>query len=90
MVDQMEVPPVTRREREIGLRLDLREKLDQGVTGLLRCDSDIRYLLDVVALLRADLQVAVTRGTVWRRYGQQQASRADYLASEAVANASVG
>ena len=88
MQDVMEVPPVTRREREISKRLDLREQLNQGVSGPTRCDSDMRYLLDVVALLRADLQVAVTRGTVWRRFGQQQASRADYLASEAVASAS--
>lgn len=90
MPDQMEVPPVTRREQEISRHLDLREQLDQGVTAPTRCDSDLRYLLDVVALLRADLQVAVTRGTVWRRFGQQQASRADYLASEAVLRASVG
>ena len=86
----MEVPAVTRREREISHRLDLREALAEGGGTPTRCDSDIRYLLDVVALLRADLQVAVTRGTVWRRFGQQQASRADYLASEAVAHASVG
>jgi|GEM_PF-5085749 len=90
MTDVMEVPPVTRREQEISRHLDLREQLDQGVTPPTRSDADIRYLLDVVALLRADLQVVVTRGTVWRRYGQHQASRADYFAAEAVAHASVG
>jgi len=89
MHDVMEVPPVTRRESEISTRLDLREALNQDVSAPTRCDSDIRYLLDVVALLRADLHVAVTRGTVWRRFGQQQAYRADYLASEAVLGASL-
>ena len=90
MHDAMEVPPVTRREREIALKLDLREQLVEPPGAPTRCDSDTRFLLDVVALLRADLQVAVTRGTVWRRFGQQQASRADYLASEAVFDASLG
>lgn len=89
MADLMEVPPITRREGEISRRLDLREALNRGVSSPTRCDSELRYLLDVVALLRADLHVAVTRATVWRRLGQQQASRADYLASEAVLSASV-
>lgn len=89
MTDQMEVPPMTRREREIAEHADARLGMRLGVDPIPGIELDIRYLLDVIALLRADLQVAITRATVWRRHGQAETERADYLEARTVPDAAV-
>lgn len=72
MPDEVEGPPITRREIDIALRWAERDARRYRGEQVPQLDVDILLCLDLISVLRADLAVAVIRVTSWARLAREQ------------------
>lgn len=80
---QIEGPPITRRERDIATRWEDRAQRRRSTEVVPEVERDLQLCLDLIAVLRADLALAVIRVTSWARLAaEHQADAAEARAEE--------